>query len=84
MKKLSFNALLLMDEQKVIVHDLEYDSYDQECIVKVSEKPSVEKARRSTKVRVVASNISLINEEFIFEYNCNGKCLNGDFEVYSL
>lgn len=83
MRKLTYPSLLLMDGEKVIVHDLAYDSYDQECEVKVGIKPEIIKTKRTTKVKVLASKIQFINEEYIFEYNEFGKCVNGDFEVYS-
>lgn len=83
MRKLTYKALLLMNGYTVVVHDLEYDCYDQICEVQVEEKPLIEKCRKTTKVRVPPSYIKLVNEEFTFIYNNRGNCENGEFEVYN-
>ena len=38
MRKLSWNALSMMDGCTVIIHDEEYDAYDQECTVIVKKR----------------------------------------------
>ena len=83
-RKLSFNALQFMDGQTVVVHDLEYDCYDQECVVKVNRVKVLNpfKGQKKKLVEFVQS-IEFENEEFKFEYGFNGKCLNGEFEVYA-
>lgn len=72
-----------MDGQEVIVHDLEYDAYDQICLVKVKNRPEITKSRKTTKVKVLASEIQLENEEYLYKYDLFGKCINGEFKVFS-
>lgn len=76
MRKLSYKALTVMEGQKVKVHDLKYDIYDQICTVRHR------KAWDGTKQ--VLTGIHLDNEEYIFTYTQTGKPSNGDFEVYTL
>lgn len=75
-RKLNFNALLLMEGQKVIVHDLINDCYDQICEVVILKK--------NGNGKFIIYGLSLKNEEFIFNYDSLGKCIKGDFEIYSL
>ena len=81
MRQLSFQALRFMDGAEVIVHDLEYDAYDQTCIVCV-DKVIVKKRYRSKKIDAVVNGISLKNEEFLYQYDWEGNCVNGNFIVY--
>lgn len=83
-RKLSYRTLTGMDGIFVKVHDLEYDSYDQICQVKVKYK--WQKIPKSWKFFQIVIGVDLIgeDEEFIYSYNLTGKCLNGEFEVYSL
>ena len=82
-RKLSFKALQLMDGQKVWVHDLVNDCYDQECIVKVNAVRTINPfLGKKKKIVEFIESIELTNDEFKFAYGLNGKCLNGDFEVY--
>lgn len=81
MRQLSFNALKLMDGQSVMVHDLEYDAFDQPCIVRVCYKNVV--VNKKFKTQMVIEKIQLYNEEFLFEYDFLGRCVNGEFTVYS-
>lgn len=81
-RKLPYKTLLLMDGQNVIVHDLTYDAYDQLCKIKVVEQNLLNKF--TNKFQKVITGIILSNEEYTFEYDCYGKCVNGDFEVESL
>lgn len=83
MRKLSFVALKCMDGQKVWVHDLVNDCYDQECLVKVNIVRAVNPFKgQKKKVIEFVESIQLVNDEFTFEYDHRGKCMNGDFEVY--
>ena len=80
--KISYKALHAMEGFKVLVHDLEYDAYDQECTVYFESTTIVNKKTYRIQQRV--TKIYLANDEFKFEYNFLGKPCNGDFEVYSL
>ena len=73
---LSFKALLLMEGQKVIVHDLAIDCYDQICEVTILKK--------NRNGKFIIYGLCLKNEEFIFKYDMKENCINGDFEVYAL
>lgn len=81
-RKLPYKTLILMDGQKVIVHDLAYDAYDQICEIKVVEQTLLNKF--TNKFQKIITGIILSNEEYIFEYDCYGKCINGDFDVETL
>ena len=76
MRKLSYKALTLMEGQKVKVHDLEYDIYDQICTVR--------HRKEWDGTKRILTGIHLDNEEYIFTYTQTGKPSNGDFEVYTL
>ena len=83
MRKITFKSLLLTEPGvKFKVKDLEYDAPTQTCeLVKkyVSEKSIEKKGKMVEKL----SDIYLENEEFVYRYNLNGTCANGEFEVYS-
>lgn len=81
-RKLPYKTLILMDGQKVIVHDLAYDAYDQICEIKVIEQTLLNKF--TNKFQKIITGIILSNEEYTFEYDCYGKCVNGDFDVETL
>ena len=81
-RKLPYKTLILMDSQKVIVHDLAYDAYDQICEIKVIEQILLNKF--TNKFQKVITGIILFNDEYTFEYDCYGKCVNGEFDVESL
>ena len=76
MRKLSYKALTLMEGQKVKVHDLKYDIYDQICTVR--------HRKEWDGTKRILTGIYLDNEEYIFTYTQTGKPSNGDFEVYTL
>lgn len=81
MRELSYKAVSLMDGCKVMVHDCEYDEYDQECEVKVYKgfmpHPLKKKKQIEYNKRVI-----LFNEEFLFEFDQTGRCVGGEFKVY--
>lgn len=79
MRKLSYKALLNMNNEEVIVQDQEYDIFWQRCKVKLIETPILLK---NGKV-FYKKNIKIINEEYLFEFDDNGKCLNGEFLVFT-
>ena len=82
-RKLSFVALQNMDGHTVWVHDLVNDCYDQECVVKVNVVRTINPFKnKKKKIVEFVESIELINEEFRCVYGLNGKCLEGDFEVY--
>lgn len=82
-RELSFSALAMMNEQKVLVKDLEYDAFDQICEVKV--ETEIFKPYKNAKPREVATKLTLENDEFLFEYDVITKaCLNGKFAVFSI
>ena len=76
MRKLSYKALTLMEGQKVKVHDLKYDIYDQICTVR--------HRKEWDGTKRILTGVHLDNEEYIFTYTQTGKPSNGDFEVYTL
>lgn len=82
-RKLSVFALMNMEGQKVRVHDLEYDAFDQICEVKMEKTVVKDLGKKKNPYKEVITRLWLENEEFIYEYN-GTKCHNGDFEVYSL
>lgn len=83
MRELSLKAISLMDGQKVKVKDIANDVYDQICEVKVKKEPL--RIVPNMKPKEVVTGITLENEEFLFEYDLlTGKCINGEFKVYSL
>ena len=79
-RRLKYNALQYMDGQKVIIHDLEYDAYDQECAIKIEKNILFNNKKKIEFVK----QIKFYNDEFIFLMDRNGKAINGNFEVYSL
>ena len=83
MRELSLRALMNMEGQRVLVKDLEYDTYDQICEVKVKKELRENKLKRKNRFDVVITELWLENEEFKFTYN-GLKCSNGEFKVYSL
>ena len=83
MRELSLRALMNMEGQRVLVKDLEYDTYDQICEVKVKKKLRENKLKRKNRFDVVITELWLENEEFKFTYS-GLKCSNGEFKVYSL
>lgn len=82
-RKLNVFALMNMEGQKVIVHDLAYDAYDQICEVKMEKTMIKDLSKKKNQYKEVITKLWLENEEFIFEFN-GAKCHNGEFEVYSL
>ena len=82
-RKLSVFALMNMEGQKVRVHDLEYDTFDQICEVKMKKTMVKNLNKKNATYKEVITKLWLENEEFIFEFN-GAKCHNGEFEVYSL
>ena len=78
-RKLSYKTLILMDGQSVIVHDLEYDAYGQLCEIKVVKERLLNKITK--KYQEYITKVILFNDEFTFEYDAFGKCINGEFEV---
>jgi hypothetical protein len=82
-RKLNVFALMNMEGQKVRVHDLEYDTFDQICEVKMEKTLVKNLNKKNATYKEVITKLWLENEEFIFEFN-GGKCHNGEFEVYSL
>lgn len=83
MRKLSYKSLLLMNHERVLVHDLQYDCYNQVCEVRTFSEPKLEKSRKNIRVIIGASKIQLFNEEYLFEFDNLGNCINGEFEVFS-
>lgn len=81
-RKLPYKTLILMGGQNVIVHDLAYDAYDQLYEIKVAEQNLLNKF--ANKFQKVITGIILSNEEYTFEYDCYGKCVNDEFEMESL
>lgn len=83
-KQLSFSQLYLMDGEKVLVKDLEYDICDKICQIRVNYK--WQRIIKSWKFAKVISSIDLVSEdeEYIFTYDHLGTCQNGNFIVYSL
>ena len=81
-RKLSVFALMHMEGQNVVVHDLEYDAFDQVCEVKM-QKTIIKDINKKKGSKEVITKLWLENEEFVFEFN-GTKCHNGEFEVYSL
>ena len=82
-RKLNVFALMNMEGQKVRVHDLEYDAFDQICEVKMEKTIIKDLSKRKNQYKEVVTKLWLENEEYIYEFN-GGKCHNGEFEVYSL
>lgn len=82
-RKLSIFALMNMEGQKVRVHDLEYDAFDQICEVKMEKTIVKDSSKRKNQYKEVVTKLWLENEEYIYEFN-GGKCHNGEFEVFSL
>lgn len=72
MRELKLSAILLMESQKVIIHDLAYDVYDQECIIKFE---------RNSNGKVV--EIFFINEEYVYKMDFLGRKENGDFQIFT-
>ena len=61
-----------MEDQKVIIHDLAYDAYDQECIINFK-KNSYEKVVK----------IFFVNEEYVYKMDFLGRKENGDFQIFT-
>ena len=80
-RKIPYKTLLLMDGQKVIVHDLAYDAYDQICEITVIKQILYNKITK--KSQTVITGMVLFNDEYKYEYDVCGKCVNGEFEVYA-
>ena len=83
MRELSLKALMNMEGQKVLVKDLEYDTYDQICEVKVNKKLIENKLKKKNRFQLVITELWLENEEFIFTFN-GLKCRSEEFNVYSI
>ena len=52
MRELSLKALMNMEGQKVLVKDLEYDTYDQICEVKVNKKLIENKLKKKEQIPI--------------------------------
>ncbi len=69
-----------MDGQYVVVKDLEYDSYDQLCTVKVE----TTYWKLGKKLHEAPTKLILSNDEFTFEYDIiKHEYVNGAFKVYT-
>ena len=86
MRELNVQALKYMDGQRVIVHDCEYDEFDQICTVHIVKKYINNHYKKKPPAIEVITEIRLENEEFLFQYvpPLFNKCMYGDFKVYSL
>lgn len=84
-RKLSYQALKGMENTEVLVHDLEFDAYDQICVVHLVYAPGFRAYGRGSKSQMPAiSEIYLENDEYLFIYSAGGNCKNGEFECYSV
>ena len=72
MRELSLKAVLCMEGQKVIIRDLAYDIYDQECVINFE---------RNSYGEVV--KIFFINEEYVYKMDFLGRKENGDFQIFA-
>ena len=72
MRELSLKDVLCMEGQKVIIHDLAYDIYDQECIIKFE---------RNSNGKVF--KIFFVNEEYVYKMDFLGRKENGDFQIFT-
>ena len=79
MRELTYKALINMINQEVWVQDLEYDEYLQKCVVREN---SVLILLKNGKIMNI-KKLYLENEEFIFEFDQQGRCLNGEFKIFS-
>ena len=61
-----------MEDQKVIIHDLAYDAYDQECIINF---------KKNSYGKVV--KIFFVNEEYVYKMDFLGRKENGDFQIFT-
>jgi len=75
MKKLTYQDLLNMENEWVIVEDNINDYHNQECVVLFKEVSCNECGNLYTR-------ISLDNENYCFDYDKDGNCVDGDFDVY--
>ena len=82
MRKLSWNALSMMDGCTVIIHDEEYDAYDQEGMVIIKKRTIKSPVNKKKNIEIVDEMI-FENEEFSFVYTPKEGCVNGKFSVYS-
>lgn len=96
-RKLTFNAIKGMEGMPVLVHDIEYEAYDQLCYVMFDYIPTTNKTMGITEIPrakvkgkkapkkepIAIRNIILKNDEFEFVYDFLGKCINGEFECYA-
>lgn len=98
-RKLTFSAIKSMEGMPVLVHDLEYDIYDQLCYVEFEVVPLTSKTKEYTKFPTAKGKrrrksitnqadlgirkINLVNEEITFTYDWLGRCINGEFECYA-
>lgn len=96
-RHLNFNALKCMEGMPVLVHDIEYEAYDQLCYVEFDYVPMTKKTmeitniphakakgkKASRKEPIAIRNIVLKNDEFEFVYDFLGNCVNGKFECYA-
>lgn len=80
MRELTYKALINMINQEVWVQDLEYDEYIQKCVVKQSNTLALLKNGKIINIK----KLYLENEEFVFEFDQQGRCLNGEFKVFSI
>ena len=72
MRELKLSAILLMEDQKVIIRDLAYDIYDQECIIKFE---------RNSNGKLF--KIFFVNEEYVYKMDFLGRKENGDFQIFT-
>lgn len=61
-----------MEGQKVIIHDLAYDAYDQECIINF---------KKNSYGKVI--KIFFVNEEYVYKMDFLGRKENGDFQIFT-
>ena len=61
-----------MEGQNVIIRDLAYDIYDQECVINFT---------RNSHGKVV--KIFFINEEYVYKMDFLGRKENGDFQIFT-
>lgn len=83
-RKLTYEAVKYMEDMPVLMHDLEYDIYDQLCYVNFIRKPWFKiNTKGKSSYGESITEIHLVNEEFTYIFNIGGLCKNGDFECYA-
>lgn len=77
MKRLAYEDLLNMEGQCVRVEDEINNYHNQECIVNFFN-------HRCGECSNTYITISLENEAYSFDYDKDGNCLDGRFDVYKI